>query len=148
MNSVFIKLTGNEDRHIISDEFEFRSYLTSHFGDMCPWTVKKMMSPALIGSLSNLQVTRTGIKARMSSNLGRIGLFMLELFALELRNFFPEIYKENDVSTFSQLPWIQSPSNLQVTRTGMKCWTGSNSGRIWPFTLELHALERWKKWCL
>ena len=33
--------------------------------------------------LSNLQVTRTGIKARMSSNLGRIGLFTLELFALE-----------------------------------------------------------------
>ena len=27
----------------------------------------------------------------------------------------------------------------------MKCWTGSNSGRIWPVTLELHALERWKK---
>ena len=29
----------------------------------------------LIGSLSNLQVTRTGIKARMSSNLGWIGFF-------------------------------------------------------------------------
>ena len=28
MKSVFIKLTGNEDRHKISDEFEFRSYLT------------------------------------------------------------------------------------------------------------------------
>ena len=36
MNSVFSKLTGNEDRHKISDEFEFRSYLTSHFGVMCP----------------------------------------------------------------------------------------------------------------
>ena len=47
-----------------------------------------------------------------------------------------------------QLLWNQSSSNLQVTKTGMKCWTGSNSGRIWPVTLELHALELWKKWCL
>ena len=37
----------------------------------------------LIGSLSNLQVTRTGIKSLMSSNLGRVGLFTTELFALE-----------------------------------------------------------------
>ena len=37
----------------------------------------------LIGSLSNLQVTRTGIKSRMNSNLGRVGLFTTELFALE-----------------------------------------------------------------
>ena len=36
MNSVFIKLTGNEDRHKISDEFEFRSYLTSHIGLTSP----------------------------------------------------------------------------------------------------------------
>ena len=35
-----------------------------------------------IGSLSNLQVPRTGVKVRMSSNLGRIGLFTLALFAL------------------------------------------------------------------
>ena len=37
----------------------------------------------LIGSVSNLQVTRTGIKSRMSSNLGRVGFFTTELFALE-----------------------------------------------------------------
>ena len=42
----------------------------------------------LIGSLSNLQVMRIGIKARANSNLGRIGLFTLKLFALE-RRFFP-----------------------------------------------------------
>ena len=46
------------------------------------------LSP-LIGSLSNLQVMRTGIKAQKSSNLGWIGLFTLELFALELGFFFP-----------------------------------------------------------
>ena len=32
MNSDFIKLTGNEDRHKILDRFEFWSYLTSHLG--------------------------------------------------------------------------------------------------------------------
>ena len=42
-----------------------------------------------IGSLSNLQVIRTGIKARMSLNLGRIGIFTLKLFALECGFFFP-----------------------------------------------------------
>ena len=37
----------------------------------------------LIGSLSNLQVTRTGIKSRMDWNLGQVGHFTTELFALE-----------------------------------------------------------------
>ena len=37
----------------------------------------------IIRSLSNLQVTRTGIKSRMSSNLGWVGIFTTELFALE-----------------------------------------------------------------
>ena len=36
-----------------------------------------------IGTLSNLQVTRTGIKSRMNSNLGWVGLFTTEVFALE-----------------------------------------------------------------
>ena len=50
--------------------------------------VSSFSQSPLIGFLSNLQITRTGIKARMSSNLGRIGLLTLELFALE-RGFFP-----------------------------------------------------------
>ena len=87
MNSVFIKLTGKEDRHKISDEFEFRSYLTIHFGVTCPWAVKKndvssFSHSPLIGSFSNSQVTRTGITVRTSSNLGRIGLFTSELSPL------------------------------------------------------------------
>ena len=45
--------------------------------------VSSFSQSPLIGSLSNLQVMRTGIKARTSSNLGRIGLFTLELFALQ-----------------------------------------------------------------
>ena len=36
MNSVFMKLTGNEDRYKSSDEFAFRSYLTGPFGVTCP----------------------------------------------------------------------------------------------------------------
>ena len=51
MNSVVIKLTGNEDRHKFSDKFEFRSYLTSHFGVTCPWAVKKNISPAFLSHL-------------------------------------------------------------------------------------------------
>ena len=51
--------------------------------------VSKFSQSSLIGSLSNLQIPRTGIKARMNSKLGRIGLVALELFALEHGNFFP-----------------------------------------------------------
>ena len=88
MNSIFINLTSKKDRHKILDGFEFRPDLTSHFGVGCPSAVKEndvssfSQSP-LIRYLSNLQVTRNGIKARMCSNLGRIGLFTLELYALE-----------------------------------------------------------------
>ena len=59
---------------------------------------------------------------------------------------FPLILNwENGVSIFSQLLWIQSSSNLQITRTGIKSQINSNFDRIWPIILELHALERWKK---
>ena len=47
--------------------------------------VSSFSQSPLIGSLSNLQVMRTDIKARTSSNLGQIGLFTFELFALEHR---------------------------------------------------------------
>ena len=68
MNSIFIKLTGNKDRHEMLDRFEFRSDLTSHFGVTCPSVLKKMMSLAFFQSpltryLSNLQITRTDIWA-------------------------------------------------------------------------------------
>ena len=52
---------------------------------------------------------------------------------------------ENGVSIFSQLLWIQTSSNLQEMRTGIKSWTGSNFGRVWPVILELPALQPWKK---
>ena len=45
--------------------------------------VSSFSQSPLIRYLSNLQVRRTGIKAQMNLNLGRIGLVTLELFALE-----------------------------------------------------------------
>ena len=77
INSVFIIFTAGQS---------FWSYvpLSCKNNDVSSFS----QSP-LIGHLSNLQVTMRDIKARMSSNLGLIGLFTLELFALEPENFFP-----------------------------------------------------------
>ena len=103
-------------------------------------TVSAFFQSSLIGSLSNLQVMRTGIKSWMSQTF-RYGVIRPWAFPLTLNG-------ENGVSIFSQLLWIQSSSNLQVTRTGIKSQMSWNFGRIWPVILELRALERWKKWCL
>ena len=72
------------------------AFLSQSFWSYVPLSCEKnyvssfSQSP-LMGSLSNLQVTRTGIKAQMSSNLGRIGVFTLELFALECEYFLSEL---------------------------------------------------------
>ena len=93
-----------------------------------------------------LQVTRTCIKSRTSSNFCQIGPLTTELYA---HWAFPlTLNGENGVSIFSQLLWIQTSSNLQEMRTGITSRTGLNFGRIWPVILELPALQRWKKWCL
>ena len=42
----------------------------------------------LIGSSSNLQISRSGIKSRTCFILGQIRLFALELLALECQHFF------------------------------------------------------------
>ena len=54
----------------------------------------------LNGSLPNLDVTRTGLNARMSSTFGRIGSFSLKLFARESGNVSHTFNGENDVATF------------------------------------------------
>ena len=74
---------------VVSDQ-SFWSYLS--FSGVKNKDVSSFSQSPLIGSLSNLQVIRTGIKARTSSNLGRIGLFTLELFALEHRFLIPQGY--------------------------------------------------------
>ena len=66
----------------------------------------------LIGSFSFLQVTRTTIKAWMSSNFGRIPPLTLELTALEcLKNLNNKL-----ASTLEPSFLIGSSSFLQVTR--------------------------------
>ena len=71
-------------------------------------SVKKNVSSfsqsLLIGFLSNLQVMRTGIKARITSNLGRIGLFTLELFALEQEIFSRRLIMEKMMSPLFSSP--------------------------------------------
>ena len=88
-------LAGNEDMHKISDEFEFRPVgpLTTKLAALellkyFPKTYNgKMLSPFLIELSSKLLITRTGIKARSSSILGRIRPLILELLALEWQKF-------------------------------------------------------------
>ena len=93
-----------------------------------------------------LQVTRTCIKSRTSSNFCQIGPLTTELYALE-RSHWHWMGKMVSPS-FLQLLWIQTSSNLQEMRTCIKSWTGLNFDRIWLVILELPALQRWKKWCL
>ena len=52
---------------------------------------------------------------------------------------------ENLDSTLAPSFLIGSSSFLQVTRTIIKAWMGSNLGKIPPLTSELAALERLKK---
>ena len=87
-------------------------------------------------SSSNLQVIRTAIECRMSSNSGHIRLLASELPALERRKKC-----HGHDSTFS-FDLIGSSSNLQITRTDIKSRTSSLSSQIGLFALELLALER------
>ena len=86
--------------HIIWNEFEFQRDRTTDYGVSCPWASKKfpidllwetgvsmLACSFLIESSSKLLVTRTGIKAQLSSILGRIRPLILELLALEWRKF-------------------------------------------------------------
>ena len=112
-----------------------------------PWTyngenlVSTLAHSFLIGSSSFLQVTRTTMKAWMSSNFGRIPSLTSELAAHE--RLKKTTY--NRVSTLASSFLIGSSSFLQVWRTTIISGTSSNVGRIRPRTAELAALERLKK---
>ena len=95
----------------------------------------------LIGSSSFLQVTRTTIKACMSSNFGRIPPLTLELVALE--RLKKKSY--NLVSTLAPSFLIRSSSYLQITRTSIISQTSLNFSQILPRTAKLAALEPLKK---
>ena len=82
----------------------------------------KTLAPSfLIRSSSFLQVTRTCMKAWMSSNLGQIPPPTPELSTLaHLKNLLYNI-----VNTQAPSFLIGSSSFLQVTRTTIKSWTSS-----------------------
>ena len=96
IDPIFFKLAGNKDMHNIMKEFEFRPDRTTDYGVSWPWASKKyphrliigkMVFPLfllfLIGSFWYFHVTRTSIKAWMSSNFRQIRLLTMELAALE-----------------------------------------------------------------
>ena len=82
---IIIKLTGNQESHKISDEFEFRPHQTLirfclNFEVMCPWAREKIFRT---WSLWNLLVTRADINTINTSLIsGQIGVFALELLTL------------------------------------------------------------------
>ena len=103
----------------------------------------------LIGSSSYLQVMRTSITSRMSSKFGQIGSWTAELAALErLENSLLTYNGRNLVNTLAPSFLNQSSSFLQVTRTCIKAWMGSNFGQIPTPTPELSALARLKNSCI
>ena len=129
MNPVFIKLTGYEHRHKISEEFGLELYLTSHLGVTCPWEVININD---VSSFAKLGCNEDSLKRSNDSILGRIGSFSLESFARERGNVSHTYNGENNVChLLFQFIWIQSSSNLQVTRTSMKCWIVSSSSQVW-----------------
>ena len=93
-----------------------------------------------------MQVTRTSLISRTSSNFGQIRPRTAELAALVRLKKFPQTNNgENLVSNLAHSFLIGSSSLLQVTRATIKAWISSNFGRIPPLTSELAALERLKK---
>ena len=89
--------------------------------------VYTLVRSVFIWSVSNLNVTRTGIKSRMSSNFGQIGLLPLELRAHERLKYFPYgifimVSPSQHVHFF-----IRSLSNLLVTGTGIKSQPSSGT---------------------
>ena len=77
VSSFFIGSSGNQDSYKISDKFELWSDPTCRFE-------KISLVPSFFFRTSlNLQVTRTGIKFRMSLIMGQIRLLALQLLVLE-----------------------------------------------------------------
>ena len=91
------------------------------------------LAPSFLNQLSSfLQVTRTCMKAWMSSNFGHIPTPTPELSALaRLKNCF--IYV---VTTLAPSFLIRSSSFLQVTRTTITSRTTLKFGQIGPRTAE------------
>ena len=78
--------------HKSLDEFQFRLDITTDSRVICPWASEKSMYNVpsfLIGSSLFLQVRRTTIISRTSSNFGQIRLRTAKLAALDQIEKFP-----------------------------------------------------------
>ena len=108
----------------------------------CPWVpkntifdlVRSIAFLVLIGSLWDLQVIWTGIKSGTNSNSGQIGLWSYLPVRAKIKPIFDLV---RSIACFVS---VQTLWNLQITWTGIKSRTSSNSGQIKPLTLELLAL--------
>ena len=88
---IILILAGNEDMYQSLDEFKFRPDTTTNSRVICPcaseksiYNVVNTLAPSFLIGSSYLQVTRTTIISRTSSNLGQIRPRTAELAALEL----------------------------------------------------------------
>ena len=141
---IFVKLAGNRDRHKILDEFKFQPDRTTPFEVILIKASgqnidKRVNSLVLIGSLWKLQITWTGIKSQMSSDLDKIALFILELLAIECQKKTIFIF----VWSIACVIFIRSLWNLQINRIGIKYSTSWKLDHIALLTVELHALDCW-----
>ena len=147
-DQIIIKVAGNQDRHKISNEFDFGRDQTTQFGVTCHWMTKILhfqtwISLMLVGqSWSNFMCSITGVGKGCIMFWGRLD----QKSGVHGNRKPPLTYNgENGVSTFSHLLLIRSFLYLQVTRTCIKSRTSSNFGQIGPLTMELTALEHLKK---
>ena len=101
------------------------------------------LAPSLLTDSSlYLQVTRTTIKSRMGSKLGKIRPGTEELAALDRLEKSPKTYNErNVVTTLVPSFFDGSSSFLQVTSQTIKAWMSLNFCQIPYLNTELAALE-------
>ena len=130
--------------HESLDEFEFRPDTTTNSRVICPCASEELMynvvntlAPSfLIGSSSFLQLTRTTINGRVqNSTRSDHGLWSMTVVSCSWASGkIPiDFYNgRNLVNTLAPSFLIGSSSFLQVTRTCMKAWMGSNFGKIPP----------------
>ena len=95
IDPILFKLAGNEDRHNILDEFEFRPDLTTDYGVSCPWASEKIpidlqwekqshyVFSAVFDRILFILAGNEDIHKSLYENFGQIPSLTTELAALE-----------------------------------------------------------------